>query len=135
VTLFQAWDVPVPAEVRRPERGTNNEVEDGQVSGILDCEITGLDLRAVELAAALLQCTGTPEQVAAFRSGYGSLSPAEEDAMPTLILYRALGSAVWRAGHWRTGHSPIDMVSERLALVRDLDKGATPKTCVGIMQG
>ncbi len=107
---------------------SNLLVADGRVTGILDFEIAGLDLRAVELAAALLQTSDSAQEIEAFRGGYGTLSPEEEWALPTLILYRALGSAVWRAGHWRTGHSPIDMVSERLALVRDLDKGATPKS-------
>jgi homoserine kinase type II len=101
---------------------SNLLVEGGRVTGVLDFEVAGLDLRAAELAAALLMTTDTPLEVAAFRSGYGSLSPAEEEALPALILRRALGSVVWRAGHWKTGHSTLEMVRERLALVRELDR-------------
>ena len=94
-------------------------VHRGRVTGVLDFEIAGLDLRLTEVAAALTQSTdGLPaDEVAAFARGYARhvrLTDAERAAGPTLIRYRALGSIIWRAGRWRAGHATLEEVADRL---------------------
>lgn len=94
-------------------------VEGGEVRGVLDFEIAGIDLRITELVAALLQSTDdlAGEQIAAFRRGYDGrvrLTGDELRALPTLLRYRTLGSIVWRAGRWRAGHASLGEVADRL---------------------
>ena len=98
-------------------------VEDGRVTAVLDFEIAGADLRAMDLAAGLLQCTGWPQdpgsaqRVGPYLRAYLDVLPltrAELYAVPDLLRLRALGSVVWRAGRWRLGQSTLDEVRERL---------------------
>ena len=101
-------------------------VSRGRVTGVLDFEIAGVDLRLTEVAAALTQSTdGLPaDEVAAFAHGYARhvrLTDAERAAVPTLIRYRALGSIVWRAGRWRAGHATVRGVADRLREGAHLD--------------
>jgi homoserine kinase type II len=111
----------LPAQIVHGDFALGNLlVADGQVTAVLDFEVAGLDLRVADLAAGLYQSTEEldPDQVAAFRAGYGvgtTLSAAEEDALPTLLLHRAIGTVIWRAGAWRAGHASRDDVMERLA--------------------
>jgi homoserine kinase type II len=110
----------LPVQLIHGDFGLSNLlVEDGRVTGVLDFEIAGLELRANDLAAGLLQSTDDLEagQVAAFREGYDAyvaLSAAEQDALPTLIMHHAVGSVIWRAGRWRLGLSTIADVADRL---------------------
>jgi len=110
----------LPTQLIHCDFGLSNLlVENGTVTGVLDFELAGLDLRLFDLAAALGQSTDdfAPDQVAAFRQGYDgyvALSAAEEAALPELMLQRALGSVIWRAGRWRQGLSTVAEVADRL---------------------
>ncbi|HEX8970100.1 phosphotransferase enzyme family protein [Oryzihumus sp.] len=114
----------LPAQVIHGDMAPANLlVEGGRVTAVLDFEIAGADLRATDLAAGLLQCTGWPEdrdsaeRVGPFLRAYLDvlpLTPAELDAVPDLLRLRALGSLVWRAGRWRLGQSTLEEVRERL---------------------
>ena len=110
----------LPTQLIHCDFGLSNLlVENGAVTGVLDFELAGLDLRAFDLAAALGQSTENfaADQMAAFRSGYDryvTLSAAEEAALPDLMLQRALGSVIWRAGRWRQGLSTVAEVADRL---------------------
>jgi homoserine kinase type II len=118
-TMRNLYDV-LPSQLVHGDFGLSNcLVEDGRVTGVLDFEIAGLDLRLVDLAAGLQQSTDDldGDQVSAFRHGYDSfvsLSSLEEAALPRVILHRALGTVVWRAGRWRAGHSDLVDVADRL---------------------
>jgi len=114
----------LPAQLTHGDMAPANLlVDDGRVTAVLDFEISGADLRAMDLAAGLLQCTGWPEEpgsaqrVGAFLRAYLDVLPltrAELDAVPDLLRLRALGSVVWRAGRWRLGQSTLDEVRARL---------------------
>ena len=114
----------LPAQLTHGDMAPANLlVEDGRVTAVLDFEIAGADLRAMDLAAGLLQCTGWPDDpgsaqlVGPYLRAYLDelpLTPAELDAVPELLRLRALGSVVWRAGRWRLGQSALDEVRERL---------------------
>ena len=105
------WYAVLPRQIIHGDYALGNVlVDDGRVTGMLDFEIAGIDLRVTELCAALVQSTDDlrADQVAAFRRGYGvhvQLLDVERDALPTLIRYRTLGSIVWRAGRWRAGYA------------------------------
>jgi len=102
---------------------SNVLIEDGRVSAVLDFEIAGLDLRANDLTAGLLQWAGDwwepggREQWVTFLRGYQgrlTLQPAELRALPDLLRLRDLGSVVWRSGRWRRGQATLDEVRQRL---------------------
>ncbi|HEX6510118.1 MAG TPA: phosphotransferase, partial [Chloroflexota bacterium] len=98
--------------VHRDYDGTNTLVEDSRVCAILDFEFAAPDLRALDLAVALLQFAPLPPDevavlslsaVAAGYLGRLPLLPAELAAMPRLmVLYRSM-SLVNRAGRFRLG--------------------------------
>jgi homoserine kinase type II len=117
---IREWRTKLPTQVIHCDFGPSNLlVENGTVTGILDFELAGLDLRAFDLAAALGQSTDelATEQVEAFRTGYDrfvTLSAAERAALPDLVAQRALGSVIWRAGRWRQGLSTVAEVADRL---------------------
>lgn len=101
---------------------------DGEISGVLDFEFAGSDLAVNDLASAMWQCptdVRTPagwEQLAALIAGYTSrrqLTGPEINALPDLLLMRAVASAIWRAGRWRLGLSDRAEVTDRL---RDAEK-------------
>jgi homoserine kinase type II len=101
---------------------------DGEISGVLDFEFAGSDLAVNDLASAMWQCptdVTTPagwEQLAALVAGYASrrqLTGPEINALPNLLLMRAVASAIWRAGRWRLGLSDRAEVTDRL---RDAEK-------------
>jgi homoserine kinase type II len=105
--------------------GASNVLVDatsGQVTGILDFEIAGPDLRIQDLVAALLlsgSLEGRRWQARATALGRGvasvsAPSPAEVGAVPDLLICRAVGSVLWRAARWRRGLSTLDDVVDRL---------------------
>lgn len=114
------WYSVLPRQIIHGDYSLGNVlVNDDRVTGVLDFEIAGIDMRLTDLVAALIQCTDdlVPDQVAAFRRGYGAhlhLSDGEREALPTVLRYRTLGSTVWRAGRWRAGLSTLEDVIERL---------------------
>jgi len=50
------------------------------------------------------------------------LTEAEAAAVPDLLLARATGTVVWRAGRWRRGQASLDEVSVRLHELATADK-------------
>jgi homoserine kinase type II len=99
-------------------------VRDRTVTGILDFEFAGPDIRAADLAAALYVIAvraATPERwrvLEAFASGYLRslpLDPAEAAAMPDLMLRRSAVGLVHWIGRWRQGIAPVDEPLQRVA--------------------
>ena len=96
--------------------------ESGAVTGVLDFEMAGYWIRAMELAVALALSgaahgPGWPRRAAAVARGgaWGErLTGAELAALPDLIVTRALGSMLWRADRWRRGQSSLPEVASRL---------------------
>ncbi len=94
----------------------------GAVTGVLDFEMAGYWIRAMELAVALALSgaahgPGWPRRAAAVARGgaWGDrLTGAELAALPDLIVTRALGSMLWRADRWRRGQSTLPEVASRL---------------------
>ena len=50
------------------------------------------------------------------------LTEAEAAAVPDLLMARAMGTVVWRAGRWRRGQASLDEVSVRLRDLSAADK-------------
>jgi len=90
----------------------------GQVTALLDFEIAGADFRVQDFLAALfnsgaLRSPEWPGRTAAFVRGHASaraLSAAEVEELPELLIFRALGSALWRAARWRRGQARVSAV-------------------------
>jgi homoserine kinase type II len=97
----------------------------GELTGILDFEIAGADYRVQDLVATLmyfgtLEGHDWPARAAALIRGVASalgLEPAEVAAVPELLVCRAVGSALWRAGRWRRGLAGLDDVADRLRVL------------------
>ena len=126
--------VNLPAQVVHGDLGAGNmlvDPETGAVTGVLDFEIAGTALRIEELAVALRQ-TGAlrfderwPALTAALVRGYCTacpLTPGEIQAVPGLLLSRAVGSILWRTGRWRRGQATLREVEDRLARLDGLDR-------------
>jgi homoserine kinase type II len=99
-------------------------VSDSRVTGMLDFEFAGADVRAADLAAALyvisVRATETERWrvLEAFASGYRrslQLDPAEAAAVPDLMLRRSAVGLVHWIGRWRRGIAPIDDPLDRVA--------------------
>jgi homoserine kinase type II len=90
----------------------------GQVTALLDFEIAGADFRVQDFLAALfnsgaLRSPQWPGRTAAFVRGHASaraLSAAEVEELPELLIFRALGSVLWRAARWRRGQARVSAV-------------------------
>lgn len=110
---------------------SNVLLQDGSVSGVLDFEFAGPDLRAMDLAIGLYGFLywreGWPSEgfkrVDVFADGYAehvSLGPQEIAALPALLLRRNLVVFWHWAGRWKIGLSPETDVRERFARAVDL---------------
>jgi homoserine kinase type II len=101
----------------------------GAVTGVLDFETAGYWIRAIELTGLLALSgsaygPGWPHRAAAVARGGGwgeRLTGAELAALADLIVIRAVGSILWRAGRWRHGQADLvevagqlDVLAERL---------------------
>jgi homoserine kinase type II len=115
----------LPIQVVHGDIGASNVLVDGdsgELTGILDFEIAGPDYRVQDLVATLLlsgalEGEDWPTPVAALSRGVTGvleLDPAEIDAVPELLICRAVGSTLWRAGRWRRSLAELDDVSDRL---------------------
>ncbi|MFG6198682.1 phosphotransferase enzyme family protein [Nonomuraea sp. JJY05] len=101
--------------------------DSGEVSGLLDFEFAGVGFLVQEVMAALfysgaLEMPDWQPGTAAFLRGYASIRPldaAEADALPRLLLARAVGSVLWRAGLWLDGKAQLDEVVDRIRKLED----------------
>jgi homoserine kinase type II len=131
-TAARIGPLDLPVQVTHGDLGSGNVLVDpgtGAVTGILDFEIAGASLRIGEVVAALLQ-TGAlsfderwPPLTAALLRGYRSacaLTPAEIEAVPGLLLSRAVGSTLWRTARWRRGQATLREVENRLTKLDEL---------------
>lgn len=115
----------LPSQVVHGDFAASNmlvDPESGQVTAVLDFEIAGTDFRAQDLIAALMQTEALDgpdweRRVAALISGYGrqvTLTEDEVAAVAPLLLWRAVGTVLWRAGRWRRGQDPLDLIADRV---------------------
>jgi Ser/Thr protein kinase RdoA (MazF antagonist) len=115
----------LPTQVVHADLAASNVLvspDTGAVTGVLDFEMAGYWIRAIELTVALalsgaVHGQGWPRRAAAVARGgaWGErLTPAELAALPDLILVRAMASMLWRADRWRRGQSSLDEVANRL---------------------
>jgi homoserine kinase type II len=101
----------------------------GEVTAVLDFEIAGADLRVQDLVVGLKQsgALDAPDwqrRTAALARGYcdvQELTEAEVAAAPDLLLARAIGTVIWRAGRWRRRQASLDEVSVRLHALAGTD--------------
>jgi homoserine kinase type II len=111
----------LPVQVVHGDQAASNALvrpDTGQVSALLDFEIAGADFRVQDFVAALfnsgaLRSPHWRRRTAAFARGHASaraLSVAEIEELPELLVFRSLGSALWRAGRWRRGQAPAGEV-------------------------
>jgi homoserine kinase type II len=115
----------LPVQVVHGDIARSNALADertGEVTAMLDFEIAGAELRVQDLVVGLKQSgaldePGWQRRAAALGRGYCSaqeLTEAEAAAVPDLLLARATGTVVWRAGRWRRGQASLGDVSVRL---------------------
>ena len=112
-------------------------VEDGEVTGMLDFEFAGPDLRAAELACAMYITTvrGGDELrwklLDALAAGYRrslALDPLEAAAVPDLMRRRSAFGLIHWIGRYRQGiaaiQEPLDRVGRAVMLADWLDENA-----------
>jgi homoserine kinase type II len=115
----------LPAQVVHGDMAASNvlaDIDTGEVTAILDFEIAGADLRVQDLVIGLKQsgALDAPDWerlTTALVRGYCSaqeLTQGEAAAVPDLLLSRAMGTVIWRAGRWRRGQAGLGEVSDRL---------------------
>ncbi|MGW5361982.1 phosphotransferase enzyme family protein [Actinopolymorpha pittospori] len=120
----------LPTQVVHADLAASNVLvspDTGAVTGVLDFEMAGYWIRAIELTVALALSgaahgTGWPRRAAAVARGgaWGErLTAAELSALPDLILVRAMGSTLWRADRWRRGRSSLAEVANRLDVLAE----------------
>jgi len=115
----------LPVQVVHGDLAASNALADpdtGEVTALLDFEIAGADFRVQDFLVALYQSGALEEgnwqrRTAAFLRGHASvrtLTAAEAEALPELILSRSVGTALWRAARWRRGQATIADVIDRI---------------------
>ena len=126
-TRVEAWRSRVggglPVQVVHGDLGSSNLLADERtITAVLDFEIAGADFRVQDLVAALLNSGALdgpawPRRTAALTRGHASarrLNSAETQAVRDLLLMRAVGSVLWRAGRWRRQQAQLGDVTDRL---------------------
>jgi len=113
----------LPRQIIHGDFGLSNTlVRNGRVVGVVDFEVAGPDIRAMDLATLIyITVVRTPADqrwavLQALCAGYRSvlsLDPIEIAALPSLILRHAAISLAHWTGRWRQGLSPIDDARER----------------------
>ena len=122
---FDSARATLPSQVVHGDFAASNmlaDLETGQVTAVLDFEIAGADFRAQDLVAALIQTDALDgpdweHQVTSFITGYGARVTLVQDeavAVPPMVLWRAVGTVLWRAGRWRRGQDPLDLIADRI---------------------
>jgi Ser/Thr protein kinase RdoA (MazF antagonist) len=135
--VMRWWDSEVraelPSQIVHGDFAASNmliDPESGQVSAVLDFEIAGTDFRIQDPVASLGQSGALDgpdweRRVTALMSGYRSqvtLSEPELLAIPDLVLWRSIGTVLWRSGRWLRGQDPTDLVADRIEdLARSMD--------------
>lgn len=125
VAAWEGTAAGLPTQVVHADLAASNVLvspDTGVVTGLLDFEMTGYWIRAIELTVALALSgaahgPGWPRRAAAVARGgaWGDrLTAAELAALPDLILVRAVGSMLWRARRWRRGQSSLAEVASRV---------------------
>ncbi|KAB8191985.1 phosphotransferase [Nonomuraea phyllanthi] len=120
----------LPAQLIHGDLAASNVLVDedtGEVRGLLDFEFAGVGFLVQDVMAALfysgaLETRDWRLRTAAFLRGYASvrpLDPAEADALPRLLLARAAGSALSRAGRWLDGKARLGEVTDRVRKLED----------------
>jgi homoserine kinase type II len=115
----------LPRRLTHGDLGPGNVLADGdlttggRITGILDFEIAGLDIRVNELVAALALTAAldSPASTRALVGGFTSvveISDEERDAVADLLVARSVGSVLWRSAAWRRGDVGVDQVAVRL---------------------
>jgi len=130
------WDTSrenLPVQVVHGDPAASNTLADprsGRVTAILDFEFAGTDFRAQDIVVALyssgaLDGPGWKLRAAPLIAGFSSsarLSEPEIRALPAMILWRSVGTVLWRAGRWRRGLDQTALIAERIEdLVRTAD--------------
>ncbi|GAB3765116.1 phosphotransferase enzyme family protein [Microlunatus parietis] len=123
----------LPLQVIHEDFGASNLLAAGPptvITGVIDFEVAGRDLRANELAIALDQSGALDgpdwrEKSRALATGYGEalrLDDAEIAEQPLLIMERTLGTVGWRTGRWLAGHDSLEDVAERIEASRTAER-------------
>jgi homoserine kinase type II len=105
---------------------SNMLIEEGLVTGVLDFEFAGPDLRILDLAVGVLTFGADWSAgsfrfdlalVAAFAGGYGAWvrpTPEEVEAIPDVLRLRSAVSVIHRLGRYRAGLAVLDDVTSRM---------------------
>jgi homoserine kinase type II len=103
----------------------NMLMEGNRVTGVLDFEFSGVDLRVMDLANALMwwpsDLLGTGKEwsvIEAFGRGYAAqlpLLPVEVEAIPAIMCLRSVGSLLHRAVRYQQGLSSQEAVLARVS--------------------
>jgi Ser/Thr protein kinase RdoA (MazF antagonist) len=125
-TLDRTSELAVPLYASLPQQVTHGDfafgntlVRDGVVTGMLDFEHSGIDVRAMDLAVALYRFPAHEDalgQMHLFGRAYSAvlpLDPAEILALPALLDVRAGVSFAHWVGRMRAGLASIDDVRPR----------------------
>ncbi len=124
------WYQPLPRQiVHRDFDASNVLVKGNRVSGVLDFEFAGPDIRVYDLARSLSLFTVSPwshargwPRVAAFAAGYRAhleLTSAELSALPDVMRLYRTWSLIHREGRRREGlASEEDVVARASGLLR-----------------
>jgi homoserine kinase type II len=126
--LAFATDLAAPAYRSLPQQVTygdfafgNTLVRDGRITGLLDFEHSGIDVRAMDLAVALYRFPAYADalgEIDRFGRAYSAvlrLDPSELAALPALLRLRAAISFAHWVGRYRAGLAEADDVRPRAA--------------------
>jgi homoserine kinase type II len=134
--VMEWWDtfrVNLPVQVVHGDPAASNTLADarsGRVTAILDFEFAGTDFRAQDLVVVLygsgaLEGSDWKQRAAPLIAGFSSgacLTEPEIRALPAMVLWRSVGTVLWRAGRWRRGLDRAAPIAERIEdLVRTTD--------------
>lgn len=126
--LAFATDLAAPAYKSLPQQVTygdfgfgNTLARDGRVTGLVDFEHSGVDVRAMDLAVALYRFPAYADalgECGRFGRAYSAvlpLDPSELAALPALLRLRAAVSFAHWVGRYRAGLASADDVRPRAA--------------------
>lgn len=133
VAVVPVFYATLPRQVIHGDFGRGNSLIDrDRVSGILDFEFAGPDLRAIDVAAGLwsfsVSAWGSGEEwpiIDAFLQGYrsmGALTQNEAEALPSLLRLREATSLIHWVGRWRQGLTGEEAIRGRVNDLLFLDR-------------